>query len=63
MKHLKSVSRTPALAQFGGIGGGFGNISVAEQAILLLLGVFFGDWQNYQQVITNLQKYYRKTPD
>ena len=36
-------------------------LTFAEQAVILLLGIFFGDWQNYSQVVENLQKYYRKT--
>lgn len=61
MTHVTPVSRRPALAL--NLGGGSGNITIAEQAVLLLLSLFFSDWQNYAQVIQNLQKYYRKTPD
>ncbi len=64
MKHLKYVSRTPEPAiTGGGIGGGFGNITVAEQLVLVALSFFFSDWQNFPQVIQNLQKFYAKTPD
>lgn len=44
-------------------GGGYGNTSIGEQVILLVLTIFFSDWENYPTVIQNLQKYYQKTPN
>ena len=53
MKHLKRVS--VARADNGG------SITPVEQAILLLLTLFFNDWTNFYPVIENVQKLYRKT--
>jgi len=62
MKHLSTVSRKPGLALIGGIGGG-SNTTIGEQLVILLMTVFFNDWENFSAVIQNLQKYYQKTPD
>jgi hypothetical protein len=59
MKHIRGITRTPAPAQTSLING---NLSPIETLILLLITVFFRDWDNYPQVIQNLQKYYAKTP-
>lgn len=55
MTHLKPVSRMPGRAQQG-------TTSVFEQMIILVMGIFFGTWDNGPQVLQNLQKYYAKTP-
>jgi hypothetical protein len=39
-----------------------GNTTVIEQMIILVMGIFFGTWDNGPQVLQNLQKYYSKTP-
>jgi len=57
MKHINVVSR----AQIPGIGGNYGNMDLMETAIILLLTVFFNGWDNFNSVITNLSKFYRKT--
>jgi len=55
MAHLKYVSHTPTLAQQG-------DTTPIETIILTLLSVFFIEWDNYNVVIQNLQKFYSKTP-
>jgi hypothetical protein len=55
MKHLACVSRRPSPAQIG-------VTTPIETIILLLVTVLFRDWDNFPQVIQNLQKYYAKTP-
>jgi hypothetical protein len=55
MKHLAPISRRPFQAQQG-------SISILERVILTLLQIYFHDWQNFQIVYQNLQKYYQKTP-
>lgn len=55
MKHLACVSRRPSPAQVG-------VTTPIETIILLLVTVLFRDWDNFPQVIQNLQKYYAKTP-
>ena len=52
MAHIKTISRRPDLAQTDPI----------ESIILLLLSVFFPEWDNFPTVIQNLQKFYSKTP-
>ena len=60
MRHLRAVSRVPKYA----IGGNnYGNTSIAEEVVIMLLTVFFSAWENFPAVIQNLQKYYRKTPN
>ncbi|NIA15036.1 MAG: hypothetical protein GWP08_13265 [Nitrospiraceae bacterium] len=53
MRHVKTISRTstPAVGATTGV----------EQLILLILGVFFRDWDNGPQVIQNLTSFYSKT--
>ncbi len=55
MKHLQSITRRPQPAQEE-------QTSVWESLILLLLGIFFRDWDNYDTVSQNLEKFYGKTP-
>lgn len=55
MKHIQTVSKRPAFAQQG-------SLSPLESIILLLMGIFFQDFQNYPQVSQNLEKFFRKTP-
>lgn len=55
MRHLRPITAAPLPAVEG-------RITPAEQLILLLLSVFFQDWDNFPQVIQNLQKFYSKTP-
>ncbi len=54
MKHIQTISAMPRPAQ--------GVTSPIEGAILLLITIFFQDWDNFQQVLGNLQKFYSKTP-
>ena len=63
MRHCRCITQKPHVAQLGGIGGGGGNTSLVESVILTLLTVFFQGWDNFQEVITNLQKFYSKTPE
>jgi hypothetical protein len=63
MKHVQTVSRVPAPALNIGGGGGYGNTSIAETVIILVMTVLFNDWENFPSVIQNLQKYYSKTPN
>lgn len=60
MKHVKSVSRKPSLAQLPGFGTQPG-IDPFESLILIVLTIFFSSYNNFPEVITNLQKYFRKT--
>ena len=53
MKHVKPIS-----VAFDSNGG---ETTLLEQVILLLLGIYFSNWENYSAVIRNLQKYYAKT--
>jgi len=55
MRHIRPISTAPQPAQQG-------QVTFGEQIILLLLTVFFQDWDNFPQVIQNLQKFYSKTP-
>lgn len=52
MKHISPLTHRPAVAQ---------QVDLFETAILLLLQVFFSDWDNFPAVIQNLRKYYSKT--
>ncbi len=54
MKHIAPITSLPSRAQ--------GSTSPIEGAILLLITIFFQDWDNFEQVIQNLSKYYSKTP-
>jgi hypothetical protein len=54
-KHINVISRASI---FGGFTTGLDPI---ESVIILALSVFFNGWDNFQSVIQNLQKYYRKT--
>ena len=52
MKHVRLVSRAPAVGQ----------LSAIEQLIITLFTFYFSDWDNFPVVIQNLQKYFTKTP-
>jgi len=54
MKHIAPITSLPSRAQ--------GSTSPIEGAILILITIFFQDWDNFEQVIQNLSKYYSKTP-
>lgn len=54
MAHVRPVSRAPCLAQ--------SQVSFLEQLVILVFTVLFGDYQNFPQIIQNLQKFYTKTP-
>ena len=54
MSHLNTITRAPARAQ--------GSTSPFESVVLLFLTLLFSDWDNFPQVIQNLQKFYAKTP-
>lgn len=56
MSHIKPMSRRPAVAQQG-------VTTPLESAIITLLSIFFGEWLNGPQVISNLADFYAKTPD
>ena len=53
MKHVTKISRTSTPAK--------GETTGIEQIILLVLGIFFRDWDNGIQVIQNLTAFYSKT--
>lgn len=53
MKHLTVISRASLPAE--------GETTVLEQIILLLLSVYFADWDNFVSVIGNLAEFYQKT--
>jgi len=55
MSHLRLISRTPSPAQQKAT-------DIYETLILYLMAIIFQDWDNFQQVIQNLSKYYSKTP-
>lgn len=52
MTHIKPLTRTPELGQ----------IDVLESLVLAVLGIFFRDFDNVQQVVGSLQKFFSKTP-
>ena len=51
MRHIRPIGRSPQLAA----------TSLIESLILLMFTAAFQEFQNFQQVIQNLQKYYQKT--
>jgi hypothetical protein len=55
MKHVQPITALPSLAQ--------GSTSPIEGAILLLISIFFQDWDNFTTVLQNLSKFYSKTPN
>ncbi|NJL72409.1 MAG: hypothetical protein HC888_12975 [Candidatus Competibacteraceae bacterium] len=55
MRHLRTVTRTPAPAQEG-------TTTLIETIVIVVFGVFFADWDNGPQVLQNLSKYFGKTP-
>ncbi len=58
MRHIRPVSRASIIP----IGqDGTGSYTILESVILLLVGVYFRDWDNFTSVYQNLQKFYRKT--
>lgn len=57
MKHIKTLSRVPALATTGTTTN---TSSPIEELIVLLFTAFFRNWDNFSSVIQNLQKYYGK---
>ncbi len=54
MKHVHPITALPSRAQ--------GTTSPIEGAILILVTIFFQDWDNFEQVVQNLSKFYSKTP-
>jgi len=56
MTHIRTISRLPRTAQ------DFGRVTAIETVILLLMAQLFSSWDNFQTVISNLQKYFSKTP-
>ena len=55
MKHLRTISRLYIPSK--------GQVSALESVIMLIMGVFVGDWDNYSQVSQNLRKFYEKSED
>jgi len=53
MKHLTVISRASLPAD--------SETTALEQILILLLGVYFRDWDNFASVIQNLTKFYQKT--
>jgi hypothetical protein len=51
MRHIRPIGRTPQLAA----------TSLLESLILLVFTSAFQEYQNFQQVFQNLQKFYQKT--
>lgn len=56
MRHIHTISCTPAAAQTGGV------TTPVELLIEVLVAVLFRDWDNFQQVYQGLTKYFSKTP-
>lgn len=54
MHHIRPISARPGLAQ--------GALTPVEQLIVVVLSILYADNPNASQVISNLEKYYRKTP-
>ena len=50
--HARPLTRRPQL----------GETTLAESAVLLLLTLFFRDYENYEVAFQNLAKFYEKTP-
>ena len=38
-----------------------GDTTLLEQLILAIFGIYFQQWDNFQPVFSNLQKFYSKT--
>ena len=55
MIHLKCVSRPPRRADNK-------TLTMLEQIIVIVFSTFFSDWDNASSVVSNLEKYYSKTP-
>ena len=53
MKHLKVISRAQIALPQG--------TSLLETILIVLLTIFFSDWDNFIPVIQNLEKFYGKT--
>ena len=53
--HTRPISRVPRPCQQG-------QTTSIETLIILVITLFFRDWDNFQSVIQNLSKYYSKTP-
>jgi len=53
MKHLTVISRASLPVE--------SETTAIEQIIILLLGVYFRDWDNFLTVLQNLTKFYQKT--
>ncbi|MCF6284895.1 MAG: hypothetical protein L3K26_06880 [Candidatus Hydrogenedentes bacterium] len=56
MFHIRTLSRSPQLAQEG-------VTTPLETAIIFFLSIFFGDWINAPTVIQSLTSFYAKTPE
>lgn len=52
MPHIKPLSRTPEIGQLDG----------TESLILFIFTIFFNGFDNFRSVLTNLQKFFSKTP-
>lgn len=53
--HTRAITRAPHMGQGG-------QTTALESIIILLITVFFRDWDNFTTVIQNLSKYFAKTP-
>lgn len=52
MSHIKPLTRSPQLCQ----------LDPLESFIILFFGTFFRGFDNIRGVVTNLQKFFAKTP-
>ncbi len=52
MKHVRAISQAPSPAQ--------SNFAGLETGIILILSIIFQDYDNFPQVIQNLQKAFSK---
>lgn len=52
MTHIRSLSRTPEIAQTDAL----------ESKVILILTLFFNQWDNFRPVVSNLQKFFASTP-
>jgi len=53
MNHLRVISRAPTPSK--------GETTPVETLVLLVLGIYFQEWDNFMPVIRNLSKFYQKT--
>ncbi len=58
MRHVHPVSRRPSIAQLPGVSEP--GVDPFESLILITLTVFFSEFTNFPDIISQLQKFYAK---